>query len=120
MRSRSGVDRAYRVAVGTAGMAMLVTGIVLIPYPGPGWLIVFAALAVLGTEFPHAQRVRQALHDRYHAWTKWLHRQPPGLRLFAMAGTGAVVLGTLWMLNTFGLVVQLTGLPWEWMRSPLH
>ncbi|WP_369794636.1 PGPGW domain-containing protein [Kutzneria sp. 744] len=34
-----------------AGFAVLALGIVLIPYPGPGWLVFFAGLAILATEF---------------------------------------------------------------------
>ena len=45
-----------KVAVGIAGGAVVVTGIVLIPLPGPGTLIVLAGLAILGTEFEAPKR----------------------------------------------------------------
>jgi len=32
-------------------------GIVLIPLPGPGWLIVFGGLAILATEYVWARRL---------------------------------------------------------------
>ncbi|WP_259338482.1 PGPGW domain-containing protein, partial [Clavibacter phaseoli] len=44
----------YRILVGILGLAIVLVGIVLIPLPGPGWLIVFLGIAVLGTEFPAA------------------------------------------------------------------
>lgn len=119
MRRRAGVDLAYRTAVGVVGTAVLVTGIITIPYPGPGWLTVFAGLAILGTEFYWAQRLRHSLRRRYDAWTRWLRRQPYAVRLIAMAVTGAVVLITLWLLGTFGLVADVVGLPWDWVRSPV-
>ena len=119
VRSRAGLDLAYRILVGVVGTAVLITGIITIPYPGPGWLIVFAGLAILGTEFHWAQRLRRALHHRYQAWTRWLRRQPHGLRLLLMALTGAVVLVTLWLLDTFGLIAGWVGLPWAWVQSPL-
>ena len=119
MRSRTGIDLAYRIVVGVVGAAVLITGIVTIPYPGPGWLIVFAGLAILGTEFHWAQRLRWFLRRRYNAWTRWLRRQPHAVRLLVMALTGAVVLLTLWLLDTFGLAAELLGLPWDWVRSPL-
>ena len=119
MRSSPGIDLAYRIVVGVVGTAVLITGIITIPYPGPGWLIVFAGLAILGTEFHWAQRLRRFLHRRYTAWTHWLRRQPHGVRLLVMAVTGAVVLVTLWLLNTFGLVAAWVGLPWDWVNSPL-
>lgn len=105
--------------VGLVGAAVLVMGIVAIPYPGPGWLIVFAGLAILGTEFVWAQRVLQFLRRHYDTWTRWLRGQPGGVRLLVMTGTLTVVLLTLWLLNAFGLVADLAGLPWDWVRSPL-
>lgn len=119
IRSRSAIDLAYRIAVGMVGTAVLVLGIIAIPWPGPGWLIVFAGLAILGTEFLWAQRVLQFLRRRYDAWTEWLHRQPGGVRLLVMAATGVVVLLTLWLVDAFGLVAGWVGLPWDWVRSPL-
>jgi hypothetical protein len=34
------------------GLALLAVGILLIPLPGPGWPVVFAALALLGVPLP--------------------------------------------------------------------
>jgi uncharacterized protein (TIGR02611 family) len=47
----------YRLVVALLGTLVLVVGIILIPLPGPGWLIVFLGLAVLGSEFASARRV---------------------------------------------------------------
>ena len=46
-----------RIAVTIAGFAVLIVGIVLIPLPGPGWLIVFSGLAILATEYVWARRL---------------------------------------------------------------
>ncbi|HKR49650.1 MAG TPA: TIGR02611 family protein [Pseudonocardiaceae bacterium] len=113
------MDLAYRIMVGVVGMAVLIAGIIAIPYPGPGWLIVFAGLAILGTEFHWAQRVLQWVRGRYDAWTEWMRRQSLVVRLAVLALTGAIVLVTLWLLNAFGLVAGWIGLPWDWVRSPL-
>lgn len=117
--SRPGVELAYRVVVGVVGTVVLIAGVAAIPYPGPGWLIVFAGLAILGTEFYWAQRVLGFLRHRYDAWVRWLRRQPPGVRLLAMSLTGVIVLLTLWLINALGMVAGWVGLPWEWVRSPL-
>lgn len=100
-------------------MTVVVIGLVMIPYPGPGWLVVFTGLAVLGTEFHWARRVRGFLRRRYDRWTGWLRRQPPGVRLVVIAGTAAAILLTLWLVGTLGLVASSTGLRWSWVRSPL-
>ncbi len=47
---------ARKVAVGFAGVVVIAVGVVLIPLPGPGWLIVFTGMAILATEFPAARR----------------------------------------------------------------
>ncbi|MBP0460816.1 TIGR02611 family protein [Streptomyces montanisoli] len=53
---------AWRVGVFVVGLAVVAGGIVLLPLPGPGWLIIFGGMAVWGTEFVWAQRVLR--------WTK--------------------------------------------------
>jgi uncharacterized protein (TIGR02611 family) len=97
---------------------VLVVGILMIPYPGPGWLVVFAGLAILATEFSWARRVLHYGRARYAAWTAWLGRQRWLVKLLVLLGTGAVVLLTLWLLNTFALVGGWIGLRWTWLRSP--
>jgi len=48
---------AKRVAVTTLGFAVLIAGLILVPLPGPGWLIVFGGLAILATEYVWARRL---------------------------------------------------------------
>ncbi|HSX29350.1 MAG TPA: PGPGW domain-containing protein [Candidatus Saccharimonadales bacterium] len=43
------------------GFTIVGVGIVLLPLPGPGWVIIFAGFAILATEFSFAERVRDAL-----------------------------------------------------------
>ncbi|MGQ0776695.1 MAG: TIGR02611 family protein [Pseudonocardiales bacterium] len=119
VRSRPGVDLTYRLAVAVVGTAVLIAGVAAIPYPGPGWLIVFAGLAILGTEFLWAQRVLRFLRHRYDAWTGWLRSQPRGVRLMVISLTGVIVLLTLWLVNALGMVAGWLQLPWDWVRSPL-
>ncbi|MGI6879812.1 TIGR02611 family protein [Microbacterium sp. gxy059] len=67
------VDIAYRVVIGLLGAALVALGLVLVPLPGPGWLVVFAGLAVLATEFRWAHRAAGWLRrqlSRFWAWTK--------------------------------------------------
>lgn len=46
-----------RIGVAVVGGVVVVTGIVLMPLPGPGMLIVLAGLAILATQFEWAQDV---------------------------------------------------------------
>jgi uncharacterized protein (TIGR02611 family) len=97
---------------------VLAVGIVLIPCPGPGWLVVFAGLAILATEFVWAGRVLAYASARYDQWTTWLRRQPLPLRLFVIMVTGLVVLATLWLLNVFTLVGGWFGIREPWLTTP--
>lgn len=81
-RARAWVDGnpyllfAYRLAVGLLGTIIIVVGVILIPLPGPGWLIVFLGLAVLGTEFALARRVGAFLKRIVtRAWVWWRARR---------------------------------------------
>jgi len=117
-RSRS-LRLAYRVGVGLLGGLVLAAGIVMIPYPGPGWLVVFAGLAILATEFTWAERVLRYAKDRYDAWSEWLGRQSTLTRTAVWTATAAIVVLTLWLLNAYGLVGGWFGLHWPWLSSPV-
>jgi len=67
------LETAYRAGVGGVGGVLTAGGLVLVPLPGPGWLVVFLGLAVLGTEFGWARRAAARLKrllDRFWAWYK--------------------------------------------------
>lgn len=61
----------YRLSVGILGGGIALLGLLLVPLPGPGWLVVFLGLAILGTEFRWAKRAANALKRllaRFWAW----------------------------------------------------
>lgn len=67
------LDVGYRLAVGIVGGGIALLGLLLVPLPGPGWLVVFLGLAVLGTEFLWAKRIAAWLKrtlERVWAWWK--------------------------------------------------
>lgn len=101
------------------GTVVLVVGIVAIPYPGPGWAIVFVGLAILASEFHWARRVLHYARGKYDAWSHWLGRQSLLVRLAVLGLTGLVVVATLYLLNAFYLMAGFVGLgEWTWLRSP--
>jgi uncharacterized protein (TIGR02611 family) len=112
--------RTYRVLIAVIGGIVLAAGIVMIPYPGPGWAVVFIGLAILASEFLWARRVLTYARRKYDAWTDWLARQSFVVRMAVLAATGLVVLATLWLLNVFYSVAGWVGLDsWTWLQSPL-
>jgi uncharacterized protein (TIGR02611 family) len=46
-----------RIAVGIVGGLVTVVGVIALVVPGPGWLIIFAGLGILATEFAWAAYV---------------------------------------------------------------
>lgn len=119
VRGQPGWDLAYRCTVAVAGSVVLAAGILMIPYPGPGWLVVFAGLAILSTEFTWARRLLHYGRRQYDRWNAWQHRQPPMVRLALFAATAAVVILTLWLLDMGGFLADWTGLSADWLHSPL-
>jgi len=57
-------------------VAIVVGGIILLPLPGPGWLIIFAGLGVLATEYEWARRLLRFARAQVSRWTEWVKRQP--------------------------------------------
>ena len=66
---------AWRIGVTFVGAAIVVVGVVLLPLPGPGWLIIFAGLGVLATEYVWAHRLSHRAHALVAGWTRWVLRQ---------------------------------------------
>lgn len=108
-----------RIAIAVAGTVVLLAGIIAIPYPGPGWLIVFAGLAILATEFAWARRVLDFAKGYYDTWTVWLKAQSPVVRVSVLVATGLIVVLTLWLLNVFGFIADLLKFSLDGLNSPL-
>ena len=53
-----------RVGVTIAGFALLLAGLIMLVLPGPGWLAIFAGLALLATEYAWAERALQSAKRR--------------------------------------------------------
>ncbi len=111
--------RVQKFTTGIAGGSVLIVGVIAIPYPGPGWLIVFAGLAILAREFPWAARVLHFARGRYDAWNAWLKKQSLLVKSLTFIGTCLVVIVTLWLLNAYGLMNNWLNLGQDWVRSPL-
>lgn len=87
----------YRFVVALLGVAITLGGLLLVPLPGPGWLIVLAGLAVLATEFEPARRVLDFARRRLQVWTAWLGRQGVAVRTGVGLGTLLCVGCGLWL-----------------------
>ncbi len=108
-----------RWGIGIVGGIMLVIGIICIPYPGPGWAIVFVGLAILAREFAWAQALLDKAKGKYDQWQAWLKRQPAWVKAVFWCLTALVVILTIWLLNGYGLLNDWLNLGQDWVRSPL-
>lgn len=119
LRERRVANLTYRIVVGVVGLAIFAVGIVAIPYPGPGWAIVFIGLGILATEFEWAHRLLGYARGRYDAVMSWFGRQGLWVKALGVALTTVVVLATLWLFGALGWVAALIGIEWPWLKSPL-
>ncbi len=62
IKARRMLHLSWQVAVFAIGLAVVVAGIILLPLPGPGWVVIFGGMAIWATEFVWAQLVLR--------WTK--------------------------------------------------
>ncbi|MBU9764762.1 TIGR02611 family protein [Mycobacterium sp. TNTM28] len=119
LRTRPTLDFAYRIAIGVIGTLVLAVGIIAIPYPGPGWAIVFLGLAILASEFDFAKRALRYVRARYDRVMAWFDRQHIAVKGLSAAFTGLIVLATLWLFGVVGLTAGLVGFEQPWLKSPL-
>jgi uncharacterized protein (TIGR02611 family) len=76
-----------KIGVGVVGVAVIIVGIVLLPLPGPGWLIIFAGLGILASEFEWASRLLGFARRKVSGWTDWAAMQSrPVQALIGLAG----------------------------------
>lgn len=62
IKSRRLLHLSWQVLIFVIGLAVVVAGIIMLPLPGPGWVVIFAGMAIWATEFVWAQLVLR--------WTK--------------------------------------------------
>lgn len=110
--------RAKKTLITIVGGTVLLIGLIAIPYPGPGWLIVFIGLGILSTEFKWAAGLLQFAHGKYEAWSEWLSRQAWWVKAIVSGLVGLVVVVTIWLLNGYGLITEFFGLDYPWVKSP--
>ncbi|MFF3463235.1 TIGR02611 family protein [Streptomyces sp. NPDC002619] len=62
VKARRALHLSWQVGVFLIGLAVVVAGIIMLPLPGPGWVVIFGGMAIWATEFVWAQLVLR--------WTK--------------------------------------------------
>jgi uncharacterized protein (TIGR02611 family) len=62
VKARRLLHLSWQVLIFVIGLAVVVAGIIMLPLPGPGWVVIFGGMAIWATEFVWAQLVLR--------WTK--------------------------------------------------
>ncbi|MCH0565629.1 MULTISPECIES: TIGR02611 family protein [unclassified Streptomyces] len=62
VKARRALHVSWQVGVFVVGLAVVVAGVIMLPLPGPGWVVIFGGMAIWATEFVWAQLVLR--------WTK--------------------------------------------------
>ncbi len=120
IRSNPHSHRIYRLTIGTVGAVVVGGGLIMVPFPGPGWLVVFIGVAIWGSEFEWAQRLLNFGKRTLRAWEVWLRRQDWYVQAVVLVVTfvcaAAIVWGVLWLLGVPEIVPD--GIR-EWMAAHL-
>jgi uncharacterized protein (TIGR02611 family) len=108
---------ALRIGIGTLGTLVVALGIVLIPFPGPGWAIVILGLAIWAIEFAWAKNLLEFTKRHVQSWTRWIGRQSLPMRaLIGVAGlifVGAIV----WASVRLSFGIDLVDVTRDWLAS---
>ncbi|MFI9153257.1 TIGR02611 family protein [Streptomyces sp. NPDC053367] len=110
IRARRALHLSWQVGVFVVGLAVVAAGIVMLPLPGPGWVVIFGGMAIWATEFVWAQLVlrwtkRKVTEAAQRALDPQVRR-----RNIILTVVGLVIIGALagFYLWKFGLVM-----PWK-------
>ncbi|OKK15213.1 hypothetical protein AMK16_28705 [Streptomyces sp. CB00455] len=110
IKARRGLHLSWQVGVFVVGLAVIGAGVAMLVLPGPGWVAIFAGLAIWATEFAWAHLVlrwtkRKVTEAAQKALDPKVRR-----RNLILTGVGLVVAAALigFYLWKYGLV-----LPWD-------
>ena len=98
IRSNPHTHLIYRIVVGVLGLVVVVLGLIMVPFPGPGWLVVFLGLAIWATEFEWAQRLLRTARRTLERWNDLLRPQPWWVKGLVLLATIAAVAAIFWLL----------------------
>jgi uncharacterized protein (TIGR02611 family) len=92
----------YRIVVGVTGLLIVVVGLIMVPFPGPGWLVVFVGLGLWASEFEWARQLLRRARGVLDTWTVWVKPQPWGVKGLVLLLTAAAVAAIFWLLFLVG------------------
>jgi uncharacterized protein (TIGR02611 family) len=117
IRSTSTGRLALKIGVGVLGSLVVAVGIVLIPFPGPGWAIVILGLAIWALEFAWAKNMLVFTKRHVQAWTHWIARQSWPVRLLIGAVCLVFVSAIVWVSVRLSFGIDLIAEARKWLTG---
>ncbi|MCS0601844.1 TIGR02611 family protein [Streptomyces sp. LP11] len=110
VKARRALHLSWQVGVFVVGLAVVVAGVIMLPLPGPGWVVIFGGMAIWATEFVWAQLVlrwtkRKVTEAAQRALDPEVRRRNITLTVIGLVIVGVLAGIYLWK---FGLVM-----PWK-------
>lgn len=102
------LEAVYRVVVLVVGLAIVLAGLAMLVFPGPGWAAIILGLLVLATEYRWAER----LLDPIQRFVRWLARRAkdPAARaeniVFSLVVAVVTALALWWYLARYGVTLE--------------
>lgn len=98
IRANPRTAQMYRMFVAILGLIVVAIGIVLLPFPGPGWVVIFIGLGIWASEFEWAQNLLAWVREQVEAWWNWLERKGWWAKALAALATFVLVMLIFWAL----------------------
>ncbi|HEY0485965.1 MAG TPA: PGPGW domain-containing protein [Mycobacteriales bacterium] len=108
---------SLKIAVALVGGAIVVLGLIMVPAPGPGWLVVIGGLSVLAIEYAWAKHALDFVRDRVRAWTYWIGARSLVFR--AAVGSASLVLLAVGLWASLKYTLHFDVLRWAGERLRL-
>jgi uncharacterized protein (TIGR02611 family) len=110
IKARRVLHLSWQVGVFVVGLAVVVAGVIMLPLPGPGWLVIFGGMAIWATEFVWAQLVLRWTKRKVTEATQRALDPKVRRRNIILTTVGLVIVGVLAgiYLYRFGFVM-----PWK-------
>jgi uncharacterized protein (TIGR02611 family) len=117
IRAKPSGRLALKIGVGVLGAIVVAVGIVLIPFPGPGWAIVILGLAIWAVEFHWARRLLHFTKRHVQSWTHWVLRQSLPMR--ALIGTAGFIFisAVVWLSVKLTMGIDLAAMIWNFLSG---
>ena len=106
---------SLKIAIGVLGTLVVAAGIVMIPFPGPGWAVVILGLAIWAVEFTWAKNLLEFTKRHVQSWTHWIGRQSLPMRgLIGIVGF-IFVSAIVWTSVKLTFDKDLAQIIWNWL-----